>query len=252
VPVPGARATAVLTLAYNLDGASRDDARGDGDFDGKKHTIAAELLPATLVVDGVPFTFGSTGAGEKNVLVPAGQTVTVPAGPFNRVYVLASAVGADVPATFGVGAATRSALVREWQGPVGQWWSRLTDIAPSLREPFAVQNGGGQNAGLVVQYDQRTGAVTGIDQIRPAFVKRDAIAWIGTHRHDPNGNEPYVSSYMFKYAIDLPAGAREIRLPSDARLRIFAMTAVREPYLTMPAGFLYVPEFPDRPPVVRK
>src|SRR5262249_20325171 len=55
---PAARATATVTLPYNLDGVSSDALRADGDFDGKKHTIPAELFPKSLDVDGVPFAFG--------------------------------------------------------------------------------------------------------------------------------------------------------------------------------------------------
>jgi alpha-mannosidase len=245
VPAPAPRQTAAIDLPFNLDGASTDGARTDGDFDGKKHTLAAELLPAQLTIDGVAFKFGATTPGAKQVLVPSGQTLSIPAGPYNKVYVLAAAVGGDVSATFGVGAATKTITVREWQGPVGQWWSRLTDIAPSLHEPFAVANGGGNNSGLVVQYDQRTGVVTGIDQIRPAFVKRDEIAWIGTHRHDPKDNEPYVSSYVFKYAIDLPAGVKSVTLPNAPALRILAVSVAKDGHALAPAGALYVPEFPD-------
>ena len=47
------------------------------------------------------------------------------------------------------------------------------------------------------------------------------------------------ASYLFSYAIDLPAGAREIRLPSEKALRILAVTAVREPRPVSPASVLY-------------
>jgi alpha-mannosidase len=242
VPAPVERKSASIGLPFNLDGVSSNAMRADGDFDGKKHTIAAELFPASLTLNSVPFTLGSTATGAKNVLVPSGQTLAIPAGSYNRVYVLAAAVGGDVNTSFGVGAALKPVTVREWQGPVGQWWSRLKDIAPSLHEPFAVANG---NNGLVVSWDPRTGAVTGMDKINPAFVKRDEIAWIGTHRHDPNGDEPYVSSYVFAYGFDLPAGTREIRLPNESRLRILAVTATNDPVALTPAGALYVTDIPE-------
>jgi hypothetical protein len=47
-------------------------------------------------------------------------------------------------------------------------------------------------ADLVVGVDPASGAVTGIDQIRPPFVKHDEIAYVGTHRHSPGGNQPYI------------------------------------------------------------
>ncbi|MGH7634510.1 MAG: hypothetical protein ACRENC_12320, partial [Gemmatimonadaceae bacterium] len=212
---------------------------------GKKHTLSAELLPGLLTVDNVPFIFGSGAPGTKNVLVPNGQTLTIPAGSFNRVYVLADAIGGDVATSIGIGATQHPLVIREWQGPVGQWWSRLKDIAPSLHEPFAVTNGNGQNSGLVVSWDPQTGRVSGMDQIHPAFVKRDEIAWIGTHRHDPNGDEPYVSSYVFLYGFDLPAGTKEIHLPADSRLRVLAVTAAQEAPRVTPAGTLYMGDIPD-------
>ncbi len=185
------------------------------------------------------------------MLVPSGQTIALPQGSFNRVYVIAAAVGGDVNASFGIGGTSKSVMVREWQGPVGQWWSRLKDVAPALHEPFVPASAGRGGtpsqqeiqSQLVVSYDQRTGVVSGIDQIRGAFVKRDEIAWVGTHRHDPNDNEPYVSSYLFKlYGFDVPAGAKSITLPSNNKLRIMAITVVEESTQVTAAGPLYIPE----------
>ena len=266
-PVPPAaplkgpeRASAAIPLPFNLDGMSTDANRGDGDFDGAKHTLAGELLPQQLTLDGVTFTLGSHEPGAKNVLVPKGETITLPEGHFNRVYVLAAAVGGDVPASFGVGASVRNVLVREWQGPVGQWWSRLKEPS-ALREPFVPAPRGASavsttpsqqeiQAGLVVSWNPSTGEVTGIENIRPGFVKRDEIAWIGTHRHGATSNQIYVASYVFLYPIDVPAGARTLRLPSSDKLRILAVSAVREPPRVTPASLLYAPDLPD--PAVRK
>ncbi len=250
------RASTPLPLPFNLDGISSDGKRDDGDFDGHGHTLAAELLPQTLTLDGVTFDLGSNAPGAKNVLVPAGERLTLPDGEFNRVYVLASAVGGDVAAAFGAGTGTRSVTIREWQGPVGQWDSRLKEPS-ALREPFVPAPRGNQNvsttpsqqeiqAGLVVQWNPATGEVSGIENIRPGFVKRDEIAWIGTHRHEPGGNQIYVASYVFAYAIDLPAGVREIRLPSNRSIRILAATAVNEPARVRPATPLYAVELGDK------
>jgi alpha-mannosidase len=98
---------------------------------------------------------------------------------------------------------------------------------------------------IVVKWDPVTGVVSGVDQIRRGFVKRDDIAWVGAHRHSPAGNEPYIASYLFAYAIDVPAGIREIRLPTEERLRILAISAVREPAPVRPAGPLYASELPE-------
>jgi hypothetical protein len=142
--------------------------------------------------------------------------------------------------------------VREWQGPIGQWDSRLKE-ARQLREVYVAPMTRGQSwtaeaiqDDLVVSYDPATGTVSGIDQIRPGFVKRDEVAWVGTHRHGPDGNQPYIASYIFAYAIDLPPGTRAVRLPNDPRIRIFAMSAARVPYHLWPARALYAAELPER------
>ncbi len=243
------RTSAPLELPFNLDGVSTDKDRADGDFDGRKRTIAAELLPAQLTINGVRFQFGPSTPGAKNVLVPKGDRLALPAGSFNRVYILAAAVGGDVPLTIGVS----KPLIREWQGPVGQWWSRLKEPS-ALREPFVPQRAGQGGtptqqeiqADLVVSWNPQTGEVSGIENIRPGFVKRDEIGWIGTHRHAPNGNQIYVASYLFMYPIDLPPGARSLVLPVNDRVRIMAITAVREPAPVRPATLLYAADLPTK------
>src|SRR5207244_10186133 len=183
-------------------------------------TLAAELLPPALTIDGVRFKFGSSAPGALNVLVPMGQTLALPQGSYNRVYVLAAAVGGDVTTTIG----GKPLTIREWQGPVGQWDSRLKEPR-QLREVYMAPMTRGQSwtadaiqADLVVKYDPATGNVSGIDQIRRGFVKRDEIAWVATHRHAPEGNQPYIASYIFAYAIDLPPGTLEVRLPNYPRI----------------------------------
>ncbi|MFI5176989.1 MAG: alpha-mannosidase [Vicinamibacterales bacterium] len=238
-PAPS-RSAAALELPFNLDGVSTDGDWQDGDFDGKGHTISGELLPRALALDGVAYTFGSSARGAKNVLVPRGQTLTLPAGSFDRVYVLAAAVGGDVATTIRVGDAERQVTVQEWEGAIGQWDSRLKDLS-AMREPFVPSSPRGVPSvegevrnSMAVQWDPQTFAVTNLDQLRPGFVKRDEVAWIGTHRHARDGNQVYIMSYIFAYVLELPAGARAIVLPTDDRLRIFAITAAREPARVRP------------------
>ena len=243
------RAAVPLDLPFNLDGVSADADRADGDFDGKKHTIPAELFPRHLDLDGVPYTFGSGAAGAKNVLVPRGQTLTLPEGVYDRILLLAAAVGGDVAATI----AGQPVTIHEWEGAIGQWDSRLVEPS-ALREPFVPAGGRGVpsteevRAGMVVPWDPKTFAVSAADiaRIRPGFVTRDEIAWIGTHRHSPAGNQPYIMSYVFAYAIDLTPGARAITLPHDERLRILAATLVRGPRTVRPAAPLFASDLKAR------
>jgi alpha-mannosidase len=74
----------------------------------------------------------------------------------------------------------------------------------------------------------------------PGFIKRAPVAWFASHRHGTDGtNEPYAYSYLFAYAIDLPAGARTLTLPDNDRIRILAVTVADEPGGVRPAHPLY-------------
>jgi alpha-mannosidase len=239
-PPAAARTTVALDLPFNLDGVSTDGDWQDGDFDGKGHTIPGELLPRTLTLDGVAYRFGSSAKGANNVLVPKGQTLALPAGTFDRVYVLAAAVGGDAPMTIGLGATSPRVTVQEWEGAIGQWDSRLKDLS-AMREPFVPSSPRGVpsvegevRSGMAVQWDPQTFAVTNLDQLRPGFIKRDEVAWVGTHRHARDGNQVYIMSYVFAYALDVPAGTHSIILPTEDRLRILAISAVREPTRVRP------------------
>ena len=237
-----------IMMPFNMDGVSTDDNRADGDFDGQGQTLAGELLPNALMLDGIPFNFGSNSPRAFNVLVPAGQTLPLPDGPYNRLYVLAAAIGGDVDTTI----AGQPLTIREWQGPVGQWDSRLKEprqlrevsVAPMTRGQTWTADAIDQD--LVVQYDAASGIVKGIDQIRRGFVKRNEIAWVSTHRHGPEGNQPYIASYIFAYKIDLPGGVRSLQLPNDNRIRILAITAANEPFRLWPATTLYASDLPAR------
>ena len=143
--------------------------------------------------------------------------------------------------TVGLGATSPRVTVQEWEGAIGQWDSRLKDLS-AMREPFVPSSPRGVPSvegevrnGMAVQWDPQTFAVTNLDQLRPGFIKRDEVAWIGTHRHARDGNQVYIMSYVFAYALEVPGGARSVVLPTDERLRIFAISAVREPARVRPA-----------------
>jgi alpha-mannosidase len=251
-----ARTATPIALPFNLDGMSLDANRADGNFDGAGLTIAGELWPRELVLNGIRFALGSSQPAAKNVLVPAGESLTLPAGSPSRIYVLAAAVGGDRPATFafdtkGGPARTLSVTVREWQAPVGQWHSTMKTermvrevIVPEMQRQTWTERAIAND--MVTTFNAATGEVTGIDQIRPAYVKTDEIAWVGTHRHEAGGNQIYIPTYVFLYGLDVPAGATSLRLPVDSRLRVLAVTAVREPAPVAPAGALYAPAIPRR------
>jgi alpha-mannosidase len=197
----GAPTSTPLALPFDRVGITPADARRDGDFDGEGHTIAGELLPATVVSAGIAFRTGPREKGSANVLACRGQKITLPAGDLNRAYLLAAAVGGDRAATFVVDGKPMTLLVPDWAEPVGQWNSRIV-------------------AGRFVDDPER---------IAPGYAKTVPLAWVGTHRHDARGeNEAYVFTYLFRLRLDLPPGARTLTLPNDPHLRVAAITAARD------------------------
>jgi alpha-mannosidase len=65
--------------------------------------------------------------------------------------------------------------------------------------------------------------------IRPGYIKRDQLAWYCSHHHDASGkNVAYSYSYLFGYSLDVPAGAHTITLPKHDKIRVLAMSVVKE------------------------
>ena len=168
--------------------------RGDGDFDGKHHTLAGEQLPAQLELDGVPFKFGSIGDRRKERARAEGPdaraagrspSIACTSSPRRSTATSRPLVGAhadgDRPRVAGAG--------RPVGEPAEGAVARCTNRSCPARADAAVSSTAEVQDGWRVQWDPRPGAVSGIDQIRPGFVKRDEIAWIGTHRHAPEGNQ---------------------------------------------------------------
>jgi alpha-mannosidase len=215
-------AAAPVPLPFNLDGVSADSDRRDGDFDGAGHTLPAELFPETATAAGVAFHLGPAGPGRSNVVVCAGQRVALPSlGGAGRLYLLAVAVGGDITGRFEVDGEAHELRVQDYAEDVGGWDTLL------------------QPDGLFCSDLRRVRA----GRVRPA-----PIAWLTTHRHSATeGNEPYRFAYAFRYSLPLPAGARELTLPRESRIRVLAATVVQgageEPALFCPpvAGVLAAP-----------
>ena len=60
----------------------------------------------------------------------------------------------------------------------------------------------------------------------PGYLKHDRVGCYTTHMHSAAGNEPYAFGYMFLYRVPLLPETKRLRLPDDARVRIYA-AAVR-------------------------
>jgi hypothetical protein len=68
---------------------------------------------------------------------------------------------------------------------------------------------------------RRTQSEFTLKSITPAYIKRDTIAWFGKHRHTQTANDAYKFTYMFKYALDVPAGATTVTLPNNDKNKDF-------------------------------
>lgn len=208
---------APLEMPFDIDVVSHDDDRRDGGMDSAGHTFSGDLLPETLVCEGIPFTMGPSEPGMANAVVCRGQTIDMPVRPrlndYNKLYIIAAAADGDTRGTFMVDGTPYEIGVQDYSGFIGQWDNRLVN---------------GQQ-------------VDGVFQVLPAYIKRDRLAWVGTHRHAPDGaNEAYVFTYLYRYAIDIPGRAAQVTLPDNENIRVFAMTAAVNLNDTVsPAHLLY-------------
>ncbi|MGI4788608.1 MAG: LamG domain-containing protein, partial [Janthinobacterium lividum] len=218
-----------------------------------------ELWPETVTSGGVKFKLGSSTG--KNMVACAGQTIPLPAGDHSKLYLLAASAHGDRHGVFTVNSAAgtthKTALtVQDWQALIGQWYSRVihndpadtANFGPGSGYPNPNWDGSLVLANMAVK-NIRDGRVHAIEKLTPGFIKRDPIAWVGTHRHAPTGDLPYCFCYLFQYAIDLPAGATSVTLPNDPNIRVMAITAARGSVgETHAAGVLYEPD--AFPPIV--
>jgi alpha-mannosidase len=232
-----------IALAYDVAAATNDDTRVSGNgFDGQGNSLPAEMLPREISFNGVVFKLAAAGTGKPNAVAAKGQSIDLPRGPFNRVYILAAAVG-DQKGVFKVGGHAEELIVQNWGGMIGQWDTRVwkndpgADWAVSAHAAWdpdpALQNAQGRSH-WVPRYPED------FDHIEPGYIKPDAVAWFASHHHTANGwNEPYQYSYLFAYAIDVPENARTLTLPVNDKICVLALTSVNGSPKTVPAQPLY-------------
>jgi alpha-mannosidase len=197
VPVP---------LHYAVATASNDGQKSQSGFDGKGNSLPAEMLPAQITFNDVQFQLAAAKTGVPNAVAAHGQKIDLPAGHYNRVYVLAASAEGDQKATFRVGDAPVELTIEDWGGFIGQWDNRQWTSKDTSHDNY--------------------GEMTGI---KPGYIKRADLAWYCSHHHNAAGeNVAYGYSYLFAYPIDLPAGTKTITLPNDDRIRILAMSVAEE------------------------
>ena len=194
----------IVELPYDQDVMSFDDNRTDGDmtrkYDPTSHgnvkNYPAEMIPAELTSEGIRFKMGSTNDLQKNVITCSGQTIPLPEGNYNKLYILAAATD-ETNGTFTANGKEENLIIAKWIGFIGQHYSR--------------------------QFDLDGSTVIGVKE---PFLKHDDIAWFASHSHFgyPSRNLAYQYSYIFKYELNLPPGTKNIVLPDNNRIKIFAIT----------------------------
>ena len=227
-----------VSLPYDLAVSSNDDTKTTGGFDGKGNAIPAEMLPASINFGPVTFQLAPAGTGKANALAAKGQTLQLPAGSFNRVYVLAASSDGDRKATFRAGDKDVDLTIEDWGGFVGQWDTRIWNLPArdwAISANRAVWPPANQaNGGAEPRYPEDYVGLT------PGYIKPADLAWYCSHHHTADGlNEPYQYSYLFAYAIDLPAGARTLTLPNNDKVKVLAVSVADEGPLVKAAQPLY-------------
>ena len=221
--------SAPVKLNYDVAAASNDGTKSVSGFDGQGNALPAEMLPSQIQFDGVDFQLAPAKTGNPDALAAKGQTITLPAGPFDRLYLLAAAADGDQKATFQVGAKKTELNIQDWNGFIGQWYDRQwlakdITIPERLGRPARTRHD---------DYVEMTG-------IKPGYIKRADLAWYCSHHHNAAGeNVAYSYSYLFAYAIDLESGTKTIKLPNNPKIRILAMSVAEENPRSKPAQPLY-------------
>ncbi len=187
-----------VNLPFNQDVMSFDDNRADGNL-GRGSSIPAEMVPREIISEGIRFRIGSTKDGENNAVRCKGQEIELPGDDFDHLYILATGI-LDTGGDFTIDQQVYPLKIQQWNGFVGQFYNR--------------------------KFAQDGITVTGIDS---PFVKQDNIAWFASHSHQayPSKNLAYEYCYLYKYEIELPAGAKKIILPDNGRILVLAITVAK-------------------------
>jgi alpha-mannosidase len=229
-----------VALRYDHAVASNDDTKiEDGGIDGKGNAMPAEMLPAEIDCGPVRFELAAARTGVPNAVTAKGQTLALPTGRFNRIYLLAAASSdGDQKALFRVGNRTAELNIQSWTGWIGQWdtriWTNTPDRDWAVSANHAVRPSPNDFKPPAWRYpDDYVG-------LQPGYIKQAPLGWYASHHHTAEGlNEPYQYSYLFVYSLDLPAGARSLVLPTNDKIRILSVSIVDDNPSLIPAAPLF-------------
>jgi alpha-mannosidase len=216
-----------VTLHYDIATASNDGTKSESGFDGKGNALPAEMLPAQITFNDVRFQLAPAKTGSPNAVVAKAQTINLPEGQYNRLYLLAASADGDQNAIVKVGGTGVELNIEDWGGFIGQWDDREWSSKDTSHDDY----------GRMIA-------------IKPGYIKRADLAWYCSHHHNAAGeNVPYRYSYLFAYSIDLPPGTKTVTLPDNDKIRVLAMSVADENAPVKPVQPLYdlLPSLPSPP-----
>ena len=139
------------------------------------------------------------------------------AAPNNKVYLVAASANGDQNAPFELANKKVDLTIQDWGGFIGQWDNRQWSSTDTSHDDY--------------------GEMTGLKR---GYIQRADLAWYCDHHHNAAGaNVAYRHSYLFAYAIDLPPGAKTLRLPVNDKIRIRAVSVAEENPTAKPVQPLY-------------
>jgi alpha-mannosidase len=219
-----------VSLHYDLAAASNDDTKTEnGGFDGTGRALPAEMLPSRITYRDVVFDLAPAKTGNPNALVARGQTIELPRGNYNRIYILAASADGDQMASFQLDGAKVDLKIQDWTGFIGQWDTRLWKNQPERDWAISANHAVWPPADLQ-QREQRPVSPRYPEDyvgLQPGYVKPADVAWYASHQHTAEGlNQPYRYSYLFAYPIEVSGSPKTLRLPNNEKIRILAISTV--------------------------
>ena len=232
-----------VSLPFDRNVVSSNGSKSNGGFDAEGRALPAEMLPPEIEYNGIRFALGPAGAA--NAVTTQGQQISLIAGSFNRIYILAARGGGDRSAVFKVGGTSVNLNIEDWGGYLGQWDNRTwtTRQVPNHFRPLPPDvKPDSDRAKRILEYQRQHPTHEEMEYagLTPGFIKRAPVAWYASHRHSANGkDEPYSYSYLFAYECELPPGAKTLTLPNDVAVRVLAVTLADSKATIYPAQPLY-------------
>ena len=198
-----------LSGAFNLRGSSPDSSRTAGNLDGTGNSVPEPRWPSSVDYQGVKFNMGPAAAN--NFVTAAGQTIALPAGRYDKLFLLGAGAGSGVKG--------------------GLFTVKYTDggvVAKNLE--FAVWNTD----------------LSGYDRTQRIDTKPyvyDSIGYAFTHYHDGVNDQMTRYNFLYVYTIELDSTktVESIELPVASGVKIAAITAAS----SQTPGFAGIYEAPD-------